>query len=300
MSTFTFKNPNRFANPQLLENWYFAGGGSQQGGGRLPVNTRGQTSYASAVQYTIDRWKTSNANTTVSLQSSRLQISASSGSTPYLVQRLANADALLGKTVTLSVLTSNGIRFKTAKLPSTNPSAATTYADITDVADILYSSNAWSVRLKGPAGGTANIIAAKLEMGDTQTLAYYASGEWVLYDLPQYASERLRCMRSLADSTDAYSYNPNAPIWSKTVSAEVNASGVMSFPADVTIDNLISIYEETQTTTPKSIIAIPYKNDAVSPASSAVRVYGIANDGTLSPLSNVLSSFPKLTFVYRL
>lgn len=31
----------RMCNPNLLDNWYFVGGGSQQGGGRFPINQRG-------------------------------------------------------------------------------------------------------------------------------------------------------------------------------------------------------------------------------------------------------------------
>ena len=300
MATLNIKNPNRFINPNLLHNWYFVGGGSQQGGGQLPVNTRGGQSYSGGAQYTIDRWKTSNANTTVSIGSTGLTVSGSAGNVPYCLQQIDNIDALLGKKVTLSVLTTTFLKFYSAVLPSSSPDQATVYIDIPDFADLLWYSGIWAVRFKAASGGSNTFVAAKLELGDTQTLAYNVGGSWVVTEIPQYGEERMRCFRAMADSSDEYSYNPNAPIWSKTVSAEVNAYGVMSFPADVTIDNLISIYEETQVTTPKSIIAIPYKNAAVSPASSAVRVYGIGNDGTLSLLSNGLSSFPKLTFVYRL
>lgn len=299
MAVVNIKNPNRFINPNILDNWYFVGGGSQQGGGQFPINTRGGQSYL-GIQYTIDRWKTTNANTTVAISSAGLTISGSTGNVPYLAQPIENKTALYGKKVTLSVLTTNGLKYATATLPNSDPTSTSAYATITDLANILYTAGVWYVRLRAATGGSETFIAVKLELGDTQTLAYNANSTWTLYEIPQYGEERLRCFRSMADSADEYSYNPNAPIWSKTVSAEVNASGVMSFPADVTIDNLISIYEETQTTTPKSIIAIPYKNNAVSPASSGVRVYGIGNDGTLSLLSNVMSSFPKLTFVYRL
>ena len=298
MATVNIKNPNRFINPNLLDNWYFVGGGSQLGGGKLPVNTRGGQSYFGNL-YTIDRWKTTNANTTVSIDSNGLTISASSGTTPYLRQPIANAAELLGKKVTLSVLMPSGLKFATATLPASNPSAASTYATITDIADILYQSGALGVRLRAATGGSNTYIAVKLELGDTQTLAYYVGGSWVVTDIPKYAEERLRCFRAMADNGDDYSYNPNAPIWSKTVTVSVNSSGVMSFPTDVTIDNLISVYEAEQVTSPKSIIAIPYKTTS-SPATSGVRVYGVGNDGTLSLLSDGMSSFPKLTFVYRL
>jgi len=43
------------SNRNLLDNWYFVGGGSQLGDGIFPINQRGQTSYSS-YQVTIDRW----------------------------------------------------------------------------------------------------------------------------------------------------------------------------------------------------------------------------------------------------
>src|SRR5699024_7637111 len=48
------------SNPNLLDNWYFIGGGSQQGGGQFPINQRGQTSYSNSgdsIIMSVDRWK---------------------------------------------------------------------------------------------------------------------------------------------------------------------------------------------------------------------------------------------------
>lgn len=298
MAVVNIKNPNRFINPNLLDNWYFVGGGSQQGGGQLPINTRGQTSYSGSATYTIDRWRTTNSNTTVSIGINGLTISASSGSSPYLRQPIENAAELLGKKVTLSVLLPSGLKFITETLPSSNPSGTNVYANIDGIVDILYQSGVWSVRFKSTSGGSNTFIAVKLELGDTQTLCANVGGSWVVTEIPQYGEERLRCFRAMADSSDEYSHNPNAPIWSKTVSAEVNASGVMSFPTDVTIDNLISVYEESQGTG-ESLIAIPYKT-TTSPATAAIRVYSRSSSGTLTPFQPQFSPVPKLTFVYRL
>ena len=38
-------NPG-MVNPNLLDNWYFVGGGSQQGGGQFPINQRARPSSA--------------------------------------------------------------------------------------------------------------------------------------------------------------------------------------------------------------------------------------------------------------
>ena len=43
-------------NRNLLDNWYFVGGGSQLGDGVFPINQRGQTTF-NGNWYGIDRWK---------------------------------------------------------------------------------------------------------------------------------------------------------------------------------------------------------------------------------------------------
>lgn len=43
------------SNPNLLDNWYFVGGGSQQGGGQFPINQKGKTEYAGGARG-LDRW----------------------------------------------------------------------------------------------------------------------------------------------------------------------------------------------------------------------------------------------------
>ena len=53
-------------NPNLLDNAIFVGGGSQQGGGQLPINQQGQTSYNSTGNI-IDRWTGSLTNATFSV-----------------------------------------------------------------------------------------------------------------------------------------------------------------------------------------------------------------------------------------
>lgn len=47
----------RKSNPNLLDNAYFIGGGSQQGGGQFPINQRGLTEYTGlSYTYSIDRF----------------------------------------------------------------------------------------------------------------------------------------------------------------------------------------------------------------------------------------------------
>ena len=180
-------------NPNLLDNWYFVGGGSQQGGGQFPINTRRKTSYSGAVQYTIDSWKTSNANTTVAIGSAGVTISASSGTTPYLLNQIANIEPLRGNIVTLSIMVGGICYSASTTIPASNPSEATLYATISGIGHILYMSNAWYVRLQGPTGGNQTYTAVKLELGSTQTLAHQENGVWVLNEIPNYEEQMVRC-----------------------------------------------------------------------------------------------------------
>ena len=64
-----------YSNDNLLDNWYFASGGSQQDGGQFPINQRGATSYAAgSVDYTIDRWR-KNSTLVLSLTNGYLSLS---------------------------------------------------------------------------------------------------------------------------------------------------------------------------------------------------------------------------------
>lgn len=201
-STDTYANqPNLVGfqvKPNLATNWYFIGGGSQTGAGIFPINTRGQTSYSgTADMFTVDRWRTSNAYTTVAIGSTGLTISAPSGNTPYLLQPITNlARFIRGKEATLTVWTTSGLYTTTGTLPSSDPGSTTVYLSTT-YGHLLYMSSTWYIRLQGPSGGSVTIIAVKLEIGHTQTLVYntgtVGSPTYYLTSAPDYAYELLRC-----------------------------------------------------------------------------------------------------------
>ena len=190
----------RRPNPNLIDNWYFPD----------PVNQRGQTSYGGTTnKYTIDRWRVTNANTTVAVNSDGITITGAPGATPYLQQLLKSPSKYLGCQVTLSVLTKNGTLSKaTSTLPKAFPSAATLYCNVANVCDILVTGTTISVRLKAPAGGSIGVVAAKLELGDTQTFVHLDdNGNWVLNELPDKSEELLKCCMNTADSSDTYANN---------------------------------------------------------------------------------------------
>ena len=196
-------------NENLLDNWYFVGGGSQQGGGQFPINQKGQTSYARAV-YGIDRWKNVSSTTTIQLLSFGLQISNTSDIEGGLMQYLESNFS--GKKVTLSLLISQITG--SVKLWARNNSTWGTYGNTADAnspgllsltADITdYSSGNLVFYLdfssSSSSQNSVTITAAKLELGTRSTLARLVDGEWVLNDPPpNFQQELAKCQRYLFD-----------------------------------------------------------------------------------------------------
>lgn len=145
-------------NRNLLDNAYFVGGGSQQGGGQFPVNQRGQTIYSAANAYCIDRWKLVSGS--LSVVSGGITLNGT------IVQYLEQA---VGGAVTASALLSDG----TMLSPS--------YDDATKTFTLTASGQ--------------TIKAVKLELGAVQTLARQENGVWVLNEIPGFQQELAKCQR---------------------------------------------------------------------------------------------------------
>lgn len=185
----------------LLVNSYFIGGGSQQGGGRFPINQREQTNYSGIATY-FDRWKSVDPANVTSIEPDGIAVASS------VFQEIENIDSLLGKTLTFSALSADGLTTVTVNMPSTYPSVAATPHTDNGSSRVTLRYIAGSVRayLGRKPGVTSSVkyYAAKLELGDTQTLAHQdAGGNWVLNDpSPNFQQELAKCQR--------YQYVPSA------------------------------------------------------------------------------------------
>lgn len=159
----------------------------------FPVNQRGNTNYSTAGEFIFDRWKLLSG--TVTLTSDGITLNGT------IVQTLASK---IGKPVTASALCSDGTMFT----PSYNDANRT------------YTLSA--------AGLT--IVAAKLELGDTQTIARQENGAWVLNEIPDYATELLKCQRYLhiADLD-----SPTAIVGFGIAISETSARILYYFPAEM-------------------------------------------------------------------
>lgn len=197
--------------PNLLDNAYFVGGGSQQGNGQFPVNQRGATAYNSS-GYTIDRWQV-GINNAVAVQSDCVKITDPSGNHQnwkIFTQKLPNADQYRGKTLTMSILCGDTVTAGLAK-PLIRIESNGSYVSQVN-GEFLTANNlatvTWTIPTSGTfdtvvagimetttGAGSYKIIAMKLEIGDTQTLAHQENGVWVLNEIPNYEVELAKCQR---------------------------------------------------------------------------------------------------------
>ena len=198
-------------NENLLDNWYFVGGGSQQGGGQFPINQRGKTSYTGS-GYQIDRWEYNFRDAsygTISIQPDGLEINvntiAPSSASQYARQRIEPTKFFKGQTYTFSYLV-DSLEGNGQALIQLTDSPYTTLVGYTaakiglntltfTVPQNLESTISAYMLFKNSIG-SMKILAAKLELGTRSTLARLVNGEWVLNDPPpNFQQELAKCQR---------------------------------------------------------------------------------------------------------
>ena len=172
-------------NPNLLDNWYF---------GR-PVNQRGQTEYTGNAACTIDRWWT-QYEITLSIVDGGIKIGGKWDVQQYFETTLPNA------TYTLSLLYKDRTGSDPLRLLIGNRTdgdlAQTESKDASGILSVTFSTaklNKVNFGFTGSTDNSATIIAIKLELGDTQTLAHKENGVWVLNEIPDFGEQLARCQR---------------------------------------------------------------------------------------------------------
>lgn len=193
----------RRPNPNLLINWYFAN----------PVNQRGAASYSSA-GYTIDRWKIANARLKVTPEADGLkleriatgswtairqyfyQLEAGHYTVSVLVSNLSNAEASLSVYKVASAESATFVSSNRIGSDSrTDAGILTCSFDYTPDSALPYVSVTIGVPSATGVGGSFKVVAAKMERGDTQTLAHLEGSNWVLNEIPDYGEELAKCQR---------------------------------------------------------------------------------------------------------
>lgn len=173
-------------NPNLLDNWFFGN----------PVNQRGQTEYTGNATYSIDRWWT-QYETPLSIVDGGIKISGKWDVQQYFENTLPIA------TYTLSLLYKDKTGSDPLRLLAGNRAdgdiSQTESKAASGLLSITFSTGTMNKVNFGFAGSTDNsatLLAAKLELGDAQTLAHQdSSGNWILNEIPDFGEQLRRCQR---------------------------------------------------------------------------------------------------------
>ena len=243
------------SNPNLLDNWYFGN----------PVNQRGKTEYTRD-GYTVDRWALVSTGAGSFILHGSDNYSADVKGTFY--QRSENERFIVGAKYTLSVL--QGM--------ITSP---TLYHDTFD----LTASNGWKSRFNVNGGtfgfyygkntsdiqfdldDTKTLIAVKLELGPTQTLAHREGDKWILNEVPDYGEQLRRCLRHdyiIGSNTDACPICTGTAYSSDSVIAVVDLPEVMrSNPAVVISDGIQIRFSATKNFTVSTVANYGFSGDKV-------------------------------------
>lgn len=196
--------PKFTVNPNLLDNWYFGN----------PVNQRGLTEYAiSWSQYSIDRWSCEGDAVYVRIEQDGIVIKNNNSNGFQFKQILPDGLIPVGSAVTMSVLCTSVSGICRIIYAQTNEpySGSTQWVQIE--AGVVTTSH--GVQLGGrhkviislEPGAEIKILAAKLELGSTQTLAHLENGNWVLNEIPKYEDVLSNCQRyvfNVVNSDDNY------------------------------------------------------------------------------------------------
>lgn len=161
-----------------------------------PVNQRGLTTWQNAGDYTVDRWKLSSG--IAALGASGLTLNGT------LVQIREDA---VGLPVTCSALLSDGTMI------------TPTYNDTTKTFTLTATGQ--------------TIVAVKLEIGDTQTLAHQSGTAWTLNDMPDYGDQLVKCQRYYFDTGASV----NKPILLNSISNISGTSVGFACPIPITMRN---------------------------------------------------------------
>lgn len=181
------------SNRNLLDNPWFT------------VNQRGVNGTITNGQYGLDRWIVGGG--TVTMATGGITLGAGNS---YALQRPADPSIFNGKTVTLSVMTSDGV-VESGTVVAQTGSAKTVRTANFELCIGYTEYN--SFYFYNTSSSAKTVIAAKLELGSVSTLANDAP--------PDYAEELLKCLRYqwIVDAESVYGVVGDATVTTQNTEA---------------------------------------------------------------------------------
>lgn len=173
------------SHENLLDNAYFAGGGSQLGDWVFPINQRGQTSYAGG--YGIDRWRCWQASTVTLTAAGLTFATGANGDGLFQYFPKGKFESLYGETVTASLLLTDGTLYTATGTASADCWITKSFSG--GYFGYVCNGTEGNFRINLNANQSKSIKAAKLEKGTYST---------ILNDVPpNFGEELAKCQRYL-------------------------------------------------------------------------------------------------------
>lgn len=261
-----------WSNRNLLDNWYFVGGGSQLGDGIFPINQRGQTSYTGG--RSIDRWRCWQSST-VTLTAAGLTF-ATGAKADGLFQYFPKGkfESLYGETVTASLLLKDGTLYTATGTASANCWIVKNFSG--GYFGYICNGTEANFRINLNANQSKSIKACKLEKGTYSTL---------LNDVPpDFGAELAKCQWYLRNvplkRTPVFLDDPYSVAVVTLIGIEMASSPTISL---ITAGKAWSPSTNTSaTTTAASVISFDYNMPTIQLSlSSALSGIGVISDAVV-------------------
>ena len=158
--------------------------------------------------YTVDRWKLTYGNGQISIKDEQVSLLGSGMNFSQILDENVYKP-LRGKTVTLSIIGRGDCQIVSEDAPSSYH-AAFINSDVFTLASFSFltksDSDRFMFHIKPNTSNPVDVLAAKLELGPTQTLAHQENGVWVMNEVPDYGEQLRRCQMDLFKIGDAVRY----------------------------------------------------------------------------------------------
>lgn len=186
---------SNIVRPNLLPNWYY----------KKPINQRGMQTYTN-VGGTIDCVIITAGKINISLANDGLNITSTDVSY-YHHYTEATQSKLAGIPITFTILRSNGILHTCSSIITSEPTWSLVNINFSGARfDIVIQENYLGYQAYIPKDFNETIMAVKIELGHNQTLAHKENGEWVLNEIPDYATELMKCQRYQIELTSPWNH----------------------------------------------------------------------------------------------
>lgn len=212
------------------------------------------------VGYTIDRWYTNAGNLTVSIGDNSIDLTSIYKYHTFY-QSIVNTEQYRGQTMTASLYVDSidkessfqfGLRTVSESALNnsvllSNPGVYSITWTIPDDATELQ----FFIQSMIDSAGTISIKAVKLELSDTQTLAYQDdSGNWQLYEIPNYEEEYAKCVaiepkvnndnllmnwyfKNPVNRKNGYYVPIGIPAWKDTAMSDSSGNTLSAYPVTI-------------------------------------------------------------------